>query len=211
MPQCKKIGEAKAVLGGETKVDHSVSVREANLYQLALLPLVGLLILAYLAFWGLAEVVAVVELVIEHPAYAVPMNAAGIAVFVAGVIAHELMHGASFILIGRQPREQVTLLGIQKDTLTPYSHCGAPLEVSAYRWAVAMPGLLLGLLPSIAGIATGSIWVMLFGALFTFAASGDALILWLSRKVEKGKLVEDHPTRVGFYALDGAVDDDSPP
>lgn len=185
-----------------TKLDLSVSVRQANLYQLALLPMVMLFAASYLLIWGFGEIVAVIELITDRPLYAIPVNIAGVVGFVCGVIAHELIHGFSFVLIGRQPLEKVTLLGFQKETLTPYSRCEAPVAVNAYRWAVAMPGLLLGILPSLAGIVTGSLWATLFGMLFTLAASGDALILWLAREVERGKLVEDHPSRVGFYVID---------
>lgn len=196
------IAQGNPAGGGTAKVDFSVSVRQANLYQLALLPLVALSATFYLSIWGVGEIVDVIELVTDRPIRALWMNAVSVAIFVCGVVVHELIHGFSFALIGRQPLEKITLLGFQKETLTPYSHCDAPVEVGAYRWVVAMPGLLLGVLPSLLGIATGNLWMMLFGMLFTLAASGDALILWLSRKVERGKLVEDHPARVGFYVID---------
>jgi hypothetical protein len=40
---------------------------------------------------------------------------------------------------------------------------------------------------------------MAFGLLFTFAAGGDALVLWLLRGVAPHRLVEDHPTRAGCF------------
>jgi hypothetical protein len=64
-----------------------------------------------------------------------------------------------------------------------------------------MPGLLLGIAPSIAGVISGSAVLAAFGLLFTIAAGGDFLILWLLRGVHAGALVEDHPERAGCYVL----------
>ena len=77
------------------------------------------------------------------------------------------------------------------------------MRARVYRWAVAMPGLVLGLFPSLVGIATGNGWVLLFGLFFFFAAAGDALILWLLRGVGGNELVEDHPERAVCYVIEG--------
>lgn len=127
----------------------------------------------------------------------------GAVVLAAGVVAHELLHGFSFVLLGRQPLSNVKLLGFQKETLTPYSQCLIPVRATVYRWAVAMPGLVLGVIPSLVGIATGNGWALLFGLFFVLAAAGDALILWLLRRVGGDKLVEDHPQRAGCYVIEG--------
>lgn len=188
--------------GHTPKVEHSVSIKQANLYQMAMLPVVVLFAAVYFMLWGPSSLVSVIKLITAQPVLALPLNLAIIVVFVTGIVVHELIHGFSFVLIGKQPREKVTMIGIQKDTFTPYSHCSAPLEIWAYRWAVAMPGLVLGIIPSVVGVLSGNLWILVFGLLFTFAASGDALILWLSRRVERGSLIEDHPTRVGFYVIE---------
>lgn len=65
-----------------------------------------------------------------------------------------------------------------------------------------MPGLVLGIFPSLIGIITGYGWIMLFGLLFLLAAGGDILIIWLIRNVEAGKLVKDHPTRAGCCIIE---------
>ncbi|HET6528317.1 MAG TPA: hypothetical protein VFG39_06165, partial [Balneolaceae bacterium] len=44
-------------------------------------------------------------------------------------------------------------------------------------------------------------WLLGFGLLFTLAAGGDILILWLLRKVDDGLLVQDHPDLVGCVVL----------
>jgi hypothetical protein len=65
-----------------------------------------------------------------------------------------------------------------------------------------MPGMVLGVLPYLAGLATGNVWVTLFGLVFTWSAGGDALILLLMRGVGPGELVEDSPTRVGCHVVE---------
>lgn len=122
------------------------------------------------------------------------------AIFLGGVIVHELLHGLTWMIAGSQPREAVRF-GIQWKSLTPYAHCTEPLDVGAYRWGAAVPGIALGIVPGIAAIALGSPGVLVFGFLFTLAAGGDALILWVLRDVPAGSLVEDHPTRAGCYVV----------
>jgi hypothetical protein len=76
-----------------------------------------------------------------------------------------------------------------------------PLPASRYRVAVALPGLLLGLIPTVAGIALQSEELTLYGAIMLVGAVGDMLILWLLRSVRGDTLVLDHPTRAGFQIV----------
>lgn len=120
--------------------------------------------------------------------------------FIAGIVIHELLHGLTWMLLGKAPSGSVKF-GFQLKTLTPYAHCTEPLEVGAYRWGAAVPGLVLGILPGVAALATGSSAMLVFGFLFTLAAGGDALILWMLRDVPAGALVVDHPSRAGCYVV----------
>jgi len=43
---------------------------------------------------------------------------------------------------------------------------------------------------------------MAFGFLYTVAASGDFLILWLIRNIKPNTHVEDHPTNAGCYVIE---------
>jgi hypothetical protein len=76
-----------------------------------------------------------------------------------------------------------------------------PVTVGANRIGALMPGLLLGVAPSIAGVISGSGVLVAFGLLFTIAAGGDFLILWSLRGVRAGALVENHPERAGCDVL----------
>jgi len=92
--------------------------------------------------------------------------------------------------------------GFKWAVLTPYVHCPKPIEVRNYRWGVAMPGIVLGILPYVMALIMQNGWLLAFGLFFTLAASGDILILWLLRNVGDGKKVKDHPKLVGCRVVD---------
>jgi hypothetical protein len=41
-----------------------------------------------------------------------------------------------------------------------------------------------------------------FGLLYTTAAGGDFLVLWILRNIKPNTLVEDHPTNAGCYIIE---------
>jgi hypothetical protein len=62
-----------------------------------------------------------------------------------------------------------------------------------------MPGIILGFAPSLFGILTGHLGALLFGLLFTLAAGGDFLMLWLLRHEPQDSLILDHPSEIGCF------------
>ena len=180
----------------ERKTDLSVSLTAANVWSMLIaLPLIIILAGLYLLRWG-----AVLQ--VEKFAVGPGVLLLFLAVFITGVVLHELLHAASWMVFGRQPRSAIQF-GIDKKTLSPYAHCKQPLAANNYRLGTFMPGLLLGILPALAAVVTSSGWLLGFGLLFTLLAGGDFLILWLIRKVPGGRMVEDHPTRAGCYVIAG--------
>jgi hypothetical protein len=126
-----------------------------------------------------------------------------IVVILGGIILHEVLHGLSWAIFGKKPFSAIKF-GFMWKTITPYAHVREPLEVSPYRLGAFMPGLVLGLIPFIIAMFTGSGDLMWFSLLHTTAASGDWLVLWLIRGVKPGSFVEDHPTNAGCYVLENA-------
>lgn len=120
---------------------------------------------------------------------------------VIGTVVHELIHAIGWVSFGKKPW-RVIKFGFMAAALAPYAHCKEPLEVGAYRWGAALPGLLVGIAPMLVAVVVGSGWLLFFGVFFTIAAGGDALVLWLIRGVRRGALVEDHATRAGCIVLD---------
>lgn len=131
-----------------------------------------------------------------------------IAAFIVGVIAHELLHGVGFML-GGASREEVDF-GIHWHVLSPYAHCSTPLRADPYRLALVLPALVLGLLPTIAGLLLGGFWVVFFGAVMLMVAGGDAAVLWAIRNVPQAAWVQDHPSDIGCLVLDDEADETAP-
>ena len=115
-----------------------------------------------------------------------------------GILAHELIHMFAWALFAKKPLS-VFKLGFQWKSLTPYAHCKETMDIRPYRIGSYMPGLLLGILPWLVSLFTGDVLLFLFGFLYTSAAGGDLLILWIIRNVKPNTLVEDHPTNAGCY------------
>jgi hypothetical protein len=118
-----------------------------------------------------------------------------------GILIHELIHVAAWAGISKKPLS-VFKLGFQWQSLTPYAHCMEPMDVRSYRLGSFAPGFLLGILPWTVSLFTGDILLFLFGLLFTTAAGGDFLILWVIRGLKPGTLVEDHPFNAGCYIIE---------
>ncbi len=173
--------------------DRTASVAAANAYALAfVLPALVGLVGGYGLAWGWGALGAGFNALLD------PLWKFGL-VFVAGVVAHEALHGAGWRLAGA-PAGTVSF-GFQLKTLTPYAHCSAAMPARAYRIGAAAPGVVLGLAPALAGLAVEAGALFWFGAFFTLAAGGDALILWLLRGVPSDRLVKDHPSKPGCLLL----------
>ena len=181
-------------LPDDGKRDLSISMARANVIGVGLfIPAAALLTLPYLALWGSNRFLAAWLVVGDNLLVA-------LGVVVVGVVVHELIHGLSWQVFGKKPRSAIKY-GFKLKTLTPYAHCTEPMAARAYRLGAAMPGLLLGVLPWLYGLVVANGPAFLFGLLFTIAALGDAMILWLLRRVEPDAQVIDHPSRAGCYVI----------
>lgn len=181
-----------------TKTDLSVSMEKATLYSLLFaLPIGFLLGWLYTARWGFEKLTLGFDAFFANLFYF-------LIAFILGIIIHELIHGFTWMIVGKKPFSAIKF-GVLWKSLTPYAHCKEPLRVNAYRIGAAMPAILLGLVPALIAILNGSGWLIAFGIVFITAAGGDMLILWLLRNVEQNKFVEDHPSQAGCYVLDEAV------
>lgn len=119
----------------------------------------------------------------------------------SGILIHELIHMFTWAISAKKPLS-VFKLGFQWKSLTPYAHCKEPMDIRPYRIGSFAPGLLLGLLPWLLSLLTGDLLLFFFGFLYTTAAGGDFLILWIIRNIKPNTLVEDHPTNAGCYVIE---------
>ena len=62
-----------------------------------------------------------------------------------------------------------------------------------------MPGLVLGIIPFLLSLFTGSISLFFFSLFLTSGAVGDFIILFILRNQKKSNYVLDHPIKIGCY------------
>jgi hypothetical protein len=184
MDSPKSTGAAPADTDGQA-VNRTVSAVGANVAALGLFAGAGLLFIGtHVWRWD--------NLFFPSPWVFVPLLA-------AGIIVHEGLHGLGFLL-GGAARSEVKF-GIAWSKLMPYANCRAPMSARAYRVALALPGVGLGLLPAGVGLTLGWWEWTLFGTLMLGPAGGDAAVLWAIRRVPAKARVIDHPTEVGCRVL----------
>jgi hypothetical protein len=174
------------------KRDVSISMGKANLYGTILALPVAIVQVAVFSFVHGVEAF--------EPKWNITLL---IVLILAGIVVHEIIHGVSWAMFGQKPFSAIKF-GFMWKTITPYAHIKEPLEVNAYRLGIFMPGLVLGIIPFMIALLTGSGDLMWFSLLHTTAACGDWLVLWVIRPVKPGSLVEDHPTNAGCYVLESA-------
>lgn len=182
------------------RIDKTISFLKANIIALFLtFPAMAVLLVPFLSLWGVAGFTSLKlpgGLLTSTPDFLlfIAILSAGL---VMSVAVHEGLHALGF-LWGGASRKDIRF-GMKMGT--PYAHCKAPLPVADYRLAGALPGVVLGLLPGLAGIITGNGWLLLYGMLLFVAAMGDAMILWMLRDAPENALVLDHPSRVGCVLI----------
>ena len=117
-----------------------------------------------------------------------------------GGLVHEILHALGWMLFGQVPCEAIRF-GFSWRGLMPYTHCKVPLKPSAYRIGSLLPGAVTGLLPGVIGLALGSLWLTMLGAVLLGVAGGDMLVLWELRSVPSSASILDHPTKIGCEVL----------
>lgn len=179
------------------KEAYSLSIIEANWKSLLIvLPVAVLSVLVYSMAWSWEKTVSDFLVIYSH--YGIALS-----LLIAGIFAHELLHGLTWMAAAQLGWGDIKY-GFKLSTLTPYAHCKQPISAKAYRWGIVAPGLILGILPFIASLWLGNAGLLGFGFIFTLAAGGDFLMLWIIKDIPKDSLVKDHPDRVGCKVVSQA-------
>ncbi|MBQ0065428.1 MAG: DUF3267 domain-containing protein [Firmicutes bacterium] len=123
--------------------------------------------------------------------------------FVVFTIVHELIHGFFWGICVPHKFKSIEF-GFIVEMLTPYCTCLEPLKKNQYIIGSIMPGLLLGFVPSLVSVWTGSFDLLLFGLIMIIGAGGDFTILLklLSYKGKENTIYLDHPTECGLIVLE---------
>lgn len=164
---------------------------QAQLRGAVLLVPIALLSLGpHLALWGIPD-----------PVFPKDIGSAllFIAAFAVGTLLHEGLHGLGHTL-GQASWDDIEF-GMNWEALTPFAHCLVPARAHSYRIAVALPGIVLGVVPLGVGLFTGSWLVSFFAFLMLVAAAGDILVLFILRSIPGDMWVQDHPTAVGCLVV----------
>jgi hypothetical protein len=173
----------------ENKRDLSVSLVRANVIVLLFgTPVACLQFILFYALHGMGIITLVWHIILFG------------ALVLAGIVAHEFIHGLAWMYFGKKSTSAITF-GIQWKYLTPYAHLKEPVDINAYRIGAFMPGFILGIVPYVVSLFTGNSMLLWFSIINTAAAGGDWLILWILRAVQGETLVEDHPTNAGCYII----------
>jgi len=186
------------------RVDYSFSTTRANLLSpfLAIIPMV-LLSGLYVAVWGVDPVqVALFQVYGGSIEAQIGFLVATVLALILASGAHELIHGAVWVLSTGKPFASAVELSIDWKALMPYTFCKELVTVSAYRVGIAMPGIILGILPSLAAVVIGNFWILTFGLIMVLGAGGDMMILCKLYGVDAAKLAQDHPSRVGCFVIE---------
>mgnify|MGYP006296042869 FL=1 len=171
---------------------HTTTIGKANLFSLLIaFPVAATYITLYLLFWPIAPLEQSLDnlLIKLLPAP------------IIGMIIHELLHGITWAIFASKGWRSIKF-GIKWALLTPYCHSKEPLRKPHYLLGTIMPLLVLGILPAIAGIATETPYLLIFGIMFTWAAAGDIKGVMMLRKGKHHEWVADHPDKLGFVVLD---------
>lgn len=115
---------------------------------------------------------------------------------ITGIILHELLHAAGWLLFAKG-RWKSLRFGIKMPEMAPYAHCTEPLPVYGYRAGIVLPAVVMGLAPGIHGMITGSFAWLFYGIFFTWAATGDLIVLWYIKGLKPSDMVRDHPEKPG--------------
>ena len=120
------------------------------------------------------------------------------------VFVHELIHGAFWAIFAKNHLKSIEF-GFMAQYLTPYCCCKEVLTKGQYIIGGIMPTVILGLIPAVVSIFTGSWLVFAIGCIMILSGGGDMtiilkLIMYRSQKQEV--LYMDHPYECGLVVFE---------
>jgi len=130
----------------------------------------------------------------------IPSAGALFVAYVASAPVHERLHIIGYRWIGRVAPSATRIVWFG---LIGVAECHAPMRVWPYRWSIALPGLVLGVVPFVIGLVAGEPWPSAFGAFCIGAAMADVRVLWTIRRLPAAASIEMQP-RLGAFVILGS-------
>lgn len=126
-----------------------------------------------------------------------------LAILIATVI-HELIHGTVWAVYAKEHFKSIEF-GFIKEYLTPYCCCKDALPKIPYIIGSLAPTFILGIIPCVIAIISGSGFLFVFGCLMILSGGGDMtitskMLCYRSRYLEAVYL--DHPYKCGLVVFE---------
>lgn len=119
--------------------------------------------------------------------------------YFALIFVHEGLHGITWAMFSENHMKDIEF-GFMAAYLTPYCTCTTPLKKGPYILGALMPLIVLGILPTVISIFTGSLLWLNVGLIMIVSAGGDILIVLeiLRYRTNASEIrYYDHPTQAG--------------
>lgn len=120
------------------------------------------------------------------------------------VVLYELIHGLFWAIFAKNHLKSIEF-GFIASSLTPYCCCKDMLTKSQYIIGGIMPTVILGIIPAVISIFTGSVFWFVMGELMILSGGGDMTILLnlLRYKSDKKEILYmDHPYECGLIVFE---------
>lgn len=126
-----------------------------------------------------------------------------VAAFAVLIVVHELIHGITWSLFATKRWKSISFGYIAK-YMTPYCTCNEALKKWQYIIGSLMPTIILGIIPMVISVGTGSVVMFIIGTCMILSGGGDLTIslkLAMFKTHGKDVICIDHPYQVGLVAF----------
>ena len=177
----------------------TINIMKANVFAVVLMLVSAIvLVVPYILIWRGQWSTGTADKLFET----LPLHSALFLLpLVVGIVVHELIHGITWACFAPSGWRSISF-GVMWKMLTPYCHCNEPMRPRPYIIGALMPLVVLGIIPAVICLISGSLFLLVWSIIFIAAAGGDIWMAWLLAKESPDCTVLDHPSEAGFYVFD---------
>ncbi len=115
------------------------------------------------------------------------------------IVVHELIHGITWAAFVKEGWKSISF-GFIVEYLTPYCSCNQPMKKYQIIVGAIMPTIVLGFIPAIVAVFTGSTITLFVALMLIMGGGGDMIIIFKLlrfKSTAKDVLFIDHPYELG--------------